>query len=100
MDRLTVLIMNRLVLAGLSAFAAPYIARDTIALANEIGVVEEGDIVRLAIIVKELGAIEQVSLADLGLILAVLRRCDIAPASRLSFIEQTWLSRTPNIQGA
>lgn len=99
MDRLAMVIKNRLVLSGESAFEAPYLARDAIALAHEIGIAEEGDIVRLAIIVRNISPLLLNSPSDRDLVFAVLRRLDMSPSARLNFIERTWLSRPSGAQG-
>lgn len=95
MDRLTVLVKNRLMLAGISGFEAPYAARDAIALAREVNISTDADIVRLAELVYELGPKLHASPPDRALVLAVIRRTDVAPVARLDFLEQTWLGRAP-----
>jgi hypothetical protein len=90
-DRLASLVRNRLVLVGTAAFEAPYLARETIAFAREIGVVEEADVLRLAVITRALGPALQDSPADRALVMAVLQRRDVAPSARLDFLQRTWL---------
>ena len=99
MDRLTSLIKNRLVLVGASPFEAPYVAREAIALAREIGLTEDAEIVRLAVITQGLGPTLRDSARDRELILAVLLRRDVAPRARLDFIERTWLHRASDAGG-
>jgi hypothetical protein len=99
MDRLTVLIKNRLVLAGAPAFEAPYAARDAIALAREVNITADADIVRLAVMMRDIGPTMRASPRDRDLILTVLRRVDVAPAARLDFIEQTWPRRASSAPG-
>lgn len=89
MNRLTILIKNRLVLAGAPAFEAPYLAREAIAFAREIGIIEEADVVRFALITRALGPIVTSS-NDINLLMAVLLQRAATPSARLDFIERTW----------
>lgn len=99
MDRLTLLIKNRLVLAGTPAYEAPYAAREAVALAGEIEITKDADIVRLAVITRALGPVLHASSSDRELIFAVLLRRELTPLTRLDFIERTWLVRAPDAEG-
>jgi hypothetical protein len=99
MDRLTLLIKNRLLLAGVPAFEAPYAARDAIALGRELGITEDGDVVRLAVIAQEIGPTLRAAPEQRDLVFAVLQRRDVMPTARLDFIERTWLSQKTPAEG-
>jgi hypothetical protein len=92
MDRLTLLVKNRLILVGTAAFEAPYVAREAIAFAREIGITEEAEVVRFAVVTRALGPTLRAFPEDRPLVLAVLQRRDVAPSARLDFIERTWLA--------
>jgi hypothetical protein len=100
MDRLTILIKNRLLLVGAPPFEAPYLAREAIAFAREIAITEDADVVRFAVITQELGSVLQASPSDRNVVMAVLLRRDVAPSARFDFIERTWLGRAPRAKGA
>ena len=91
MDRLTLLIQNRLLLEGVSTYEAPYAAREAIALARSLDITEDAHIVRLATMTRALGATLHGSPGDRRLILAVLQRRQVTPSARLDFIERTWM---------
>ena len=95
MDRITALVRNRLVLEGTSAFEAPYLAREVIAFGREIAIVEEPDVVRLAVTLRALGSALQCAPRDRAVVISVLRRRDLPPAARFEFIERNWLSDMP-----
>jgi hypothetical protein len=99
LHRLTSLVTNRLVLAGTSAFEAPYVAREAIAFARQIGITEDADVVRFAVITRALGPVLHASPGDHALVMSVLQRREVAPAARLDFIERTWLPRDPRAAG-
>lgn len=53
------LVRNRLLLAGAPAFEAPYAAREAIAFGHAIGIVADGDVIRLALAIRALEPILQ-----------------------------------------